>query len=108
QHGKERVLVVLNNGEKPATVRLQVPTTARAFRLALRSDESDEPQRIDMQRNGWISFRVPAMTGWVLLASSGNRMAGDRNGILEEDKCLHVVIACTEKRSQQFAEDRSR
>lgn len=69
QHGKEQVLVVINNGEKPANIRFKVPTTARALRIALCSDGSAVPQRVAVERNGWLSLKVPAMTGWVLLPS---------------------------------------
>jgi len=62
--------VVINNGEKPASVRLQVPTKARAFRIVLRSDESKTSPHFVVERNGWLSLKMPAMTGWVLLPSS--------------------------------------
>ncbi len=69
QHGTEQVLVVLNNGEQPASVQLKVPTTARTLRIALRSDGSTAPQHIAVQRGGWLSLQVPAMTGWMLFPS---------------------------------------
>lgn len=67
QHGKEQVLVIVNNGEKPATVRLKTPAAARTFRVVLRSDESAPNQRISTGRDGTLSLQIPAMTGWVLL-----------------------------------------
>lgn len=69
QYGREQVLVVLNNGEKPATVRLKVSTTARAFRVMLHSEGNTTPQRLVVDRNGQLSVKIPAMTGWMLLPS---------------------------------------
>ncbi|MCS6830066.1 MAG: alpha amylase N-terminal ig-like domain-containing protein [Armatimonadota bacterium] len=69
QHGKQQVLVAINNGEKSAAVRLKIPTTARSLRVVLRSDESAVLQRVTVERNGWCSLQIPAMTGWVLLPS---------------------------------------
>ncbi|MCS6950660.1 MAG: alpha amylase N-terminal ig-like domain-containing protein [bacterium] len=67
RHNRQQVLVVLNNGEKPARLRLRAPTGARALRVALTSDGSTVPQSIAVERGGQLSLEIPAMTGWVLL-----------------------------------------
>jgi len=72
--GKQQVLVVINNGEKPASVRLRLPNHVHAFRLLLRSDRADAGQRVT-HRNGTLLLQLPAMSGWVLLAETARPSA---------------------------------
>jgi glycosidase len=72
--GKQQVLVVINNGEKPASVRLRLPNHVHTFRLLLRSDRADAGQRVT-HRNGTLLLQLPAMSGWVLLAETARPSA---------------------------------
>lgn len=73
RQGKEQVLIAINNGEKPATVRLKLPATTRALRVALRSDGSNAFQRVVTAGRGWLSLKIPAMTGWILLPDTAGK-----------------------------------
>ncbi len=62
----DRVLVVINNGEKPATVRLNLPGGARQYRVLLRTDGTKGGAPLRTDSRGVLSVTVPAMSGWIL------------------------------------------
>lgn len=67
-HGTQQVLVVVNNGEKEATVRLNVPGKALIYRLLLRSDDAPPSTReFTISRGRQLDLTLPAMSGWILV-----------------------------------------
>jgi glycosidase len=69
--GKQQVLVVINNGEKPASVRLRLSPTIHRLRVLLCSDNTaDARKQVTVNRHGTLLLHLPAMSGWVLLAEA--------------------------------------
>lgn len=65
QQGKERLLVVINNGEKPATLQIRVPGGGEC-QVLLSTGEMPAQHIIRADRAGNLRINLPPMSGWVL------------------------------------------
>lgn len=71
QQGKAQIVVAINNGEKPATVRLRVPDAGKEFQVLIRSDGVVAGERIRPDRAGNIAITLPPLCGWILAPTGG-------------------------------------
>lgn len=66
RQGREQVVVVINNGEKPATVRMRLPGAGGKFQVLIRSDGVVTRGRIRADQSGSMTVTLPPLCGWVL------------------------------------------
>ncbi|MGQ9541016.1 MAG: alpha amylase N-terminal ig-like domain-containing protein [Armatimonadota bacterium] len=66
RQGRAQIVVVINNGEKPATVRLRLPRAGGGFQVLIRSDEAVAREQVRADQTGSVTVTLPPLCGWVL------------------------------------------